>query len=500
MASDSSTDKSGLDPKGSAYPTRAPVIAPGHTIGSITEKISAIVQTRRTPLWWFVGLALSGLIVMLLLLSITVLLVEGTGVWGLNIPVAWGFAIINFVWWIGIGHAGTLISAILLLLRQDWRTSINRFAEAMTLFAVTCAALFPILHTGRPWLAIYWLLPYPNTMAIWPQFRSPLIWDVFAVTTYATVSALFWFIGLIPDFATLRDRATNRWAKAIFGILGMGWRGSAIHWYRYETAYLLLAGLATPLVLSVHTIVSFDFAVSMTPGWHATVFPPYFVAGAVFAGFAMVLTLSIPLRKIYGLKDFITEQHLENMAKVLLATGLIVAYGYAMEIWTAWYSANTFDIYMIMNRFGGPYSPIFWSLILCNVMVPQLIWVKKVRTSPVWLFVVAMFVNVGMWIERFVIVVTSLHRDFLPSSWDMYAGTIWDWGLYVGTIGLFFLLLLVFIRVMPMISIFEMRTLVPHGSSSLPPSSIEQGSRLEGEGGQQKHPLGGKALQDCSKA
>ena len=470
MASDPPMDSG----QGTEYRTPPPVIAPGHTIGSITEKISAIVQTRRTPFWWFIGMGIAGSLVMLLMLSVTILLVEGTGVWGLNIPVAWGFAIINFVWWIGIGHAGTLISAILLLLRQDWRTSINRFAEAMTLFAVTCASLFPILHTGRPWLAIYWLLPYPNTMDIWPQFRSPLIWDVFAVTTYATVSALFWFIGLIPDFATLRDRAANRWGKAVYGILAMGWRGSAIHWYRYETAYLLLAGLATPLVLSVHTIVSFDFAVSLIPGWHATVFPPYFVAGAVFAGFAMVLTLGIPLRKIYGLEDFITDQHLDNMAKVLLATGLIVAYGYAIELFTAWYSANTFDIYMIMNRFGGPYSPIFWSLILCNVIVPQAIWIRKVRMTPALLFIVAMFVNVGMWIERFVIVVTSLHRDFLPSSWDMYAGTIWDWGLYIGTIGLFFLLLFLFIRVMPMISIFEMRTLVPHGASSLPPDPSER--------------------------
>ena len=439
----------------------SPVIEPGHTYASITDKISSLVVNRRTPLGWFVGFGIAFSLTMLLLISLAYLLVKGTGIWGINAPVGWGFAIINFVWWIGIGHAGTLISAILLLLRQEWRTSINRFAEAMTIFAVACAALFPLFHAGRPWLAAYWLLPYPNTMGIWPQFRSPLVWDVFAVSTYATVSLLFWFVGLIPDMATLRDRTGNRFARAVYGILSMGWRGSAVHWYRYETAYYLLAGLATPLVISVHTIVSFDFAVAIIPGWHATIFPPYFVAGAIYAGFAMVLTLAIPLRKIYGLEDFITKRHLNNMAKILLATGLIVAYGYMIEKFMAWYSGSPYEGFMIQNRMGGPYAWIYWSLIFCNVGVPQLLWSERIRSSALALFVVAMFVNVGMWLERFIIVVTSLHRDFLPSSWGMYSGTFWDWSTFIGSIGLFFTLLFVFIRLMPMISIFEMRTLVP---------------------------------------
>ncbi|MCI0555532.1 MAG: polysulfide reductase NrfD, partial [Anaerolineae bacterium] len=371
-----------------------------------------------------------------------------------------GFDIINFVWWIGIGHAGTLISAILLLLRQEWRTSINRFAEAMTLFAVACALLYPTFHTGRPWFD-YWMLPYPNTMGMWPQFRSPLLWDVFAVSTYFTVSLLFWYVGLIPDLATLRDRSQNRSGRVIYGVLAMGWRGSAIHWHRYETAYLLLAGLATPLVISVHTVVSFDFAVSVIPGWHATIFPPYFVAGAIYSGFAMVLTLAIPLRAVYGLEDFITLRHLQNMAKILLVTGLIVAYGYMMEAFMAWYSANPYEGYVILNRMRGPYAPMYWALILCNVLTPQVLWFKRVRTNAAALFVIAIIVNIGMWLERFVIIVTSLHRDFLPSSWDMYHPTRWDWSMFVGSIGLFLALLFLFIRFLPMISIFEMRTILP---------------------------------------
>lgn len=439
--------------------TQAPVIEPGHTYASITDKISSIVLTRKTPTSWFIGFSVGFLLLMVFLGSTGYLLIKGVGIWGINNPVGWGFAIINFVWWIGIGHAGTLISAILLLLRQEWRTSINRFAEAMTLFAVAAAGMFPLLHLGRPWL-FYWLMPYPNTMALWPQFRSPLVWDVFAVSTYAMVSLLFWYVGLVPDLATLRDRAQNRSAKIAYGILAMGWRGSAIHWYRYETAYLLLAGLATPLVISVHTIVSFDFAMAIVPGWHATIFPPYFVAGAIYAGFAMVLTLLIPLRKIYGLEDFITMRHLRNMARVMLATGLIVAYGYMIEAFTAWYSAAEYEEFMILNRLTGPYKYVFWSLLLCNVVVPQAIWFSKVQNNVIALFVVAMFVNVGMWLERFIIVVTSLHRDFLPSSWGMYSGTIWDWATYLGTIGLFLTLMFVFLRLMPSVSIFEMRTLI----------------------------------------
>ena len=397
---------------------------------------------------------------MLLLWSITVVLVKGVGVWGLNVPVGWGFAIVNFVWWIGIGHAGTLISAILLLLKQEWRTSINRFAEAMTLFAVACAGIFPLLHMGRPWLA-YWLAPYPNTMALWPQFRSPLVWDVFAVSTYASVSLLFWYVGLIPDLATLRDRAQSRVGRIVYGIGAMGWRGAARHWERYETAYLLLAGLATPLVVSVHTVVSFDFAVSVIPGWHATIFPPYFVAGAIYSGFAMVMTLAIPLRSVFKLQDFITDRHLQNMAKVMLATGLIVAYGYAVEVFFAWYSGNEFERAMIVGRATGPYAWAFWALMACNVVTPQFLWIRRVRSSALLLFAIAIVVNVGMWLERFVIVVTSLSRDFLPSSWDTYTPTVWDWSLYVGTLGLFAALLFLFIRFLPVISIFEMRTLVP---------------------------------------
>src|SRR5499426_3029708 len=341
------------------------IIGPGHTYATVTDKISAIVLTRKLSRHWLLGFGISFVFVMLLMVAITYLLVKGIGIWGVNVPVAWGFAIVNFVWWIGIGHAGTLISAILLLLKQTWRTSINRFAEAMTLFAVMCAGIFPLFHLGRPWLA-YWLVPYPNTMALWPQFRSPLLWDVFAVSTYATVSALFWYVGLIPDLATLRDRAKSKPWKILYGILAMGWRGAAAHWQRYETAYLLLAGLATPLVVSVHTVVSFDFAVGIVPGWHTTIFPPYFVAGAIYSGFAMVLMLAIPIRKIYGLEDFITMKHLENMAKVMLATGLIVGYGYMVEAFMAWYGDNKFDMYMTVNRMLGPYAFQFWSLIACN--------------------------------------------------------------------------------------------------------------------------------------
>ena len=437
-----------------------PVIEPGYTFASVTDKIGQIVLSRRTPLFWFVGFSISFLIMMVLLGAVGYLFAKGVGIWGVNNPVGWGFAIINFVWWIGIGHAGTLISAILLLLRQEWRTSINRFAEAMTLFAVACAGLYPLLHLGRPWLA-YWLLPYPNTMGLWPQWRSPLVWDVFAVSTYATVSALFWYVGLIPDFATLRDRARRKGFQIVYGMLSLGWRGSALHWHRYETAYLLLAGLATPLVISVHTVVSFDFTIGIIPGWHSTIFPPYFVAGAIYAGFAMVLTLSIPLRKLYGLEDFITLRHLQNMGKVMLATGLIVGYGYMIETFMGWYSGVEPERYMTVNRMLGPYAGSYWALIFCNILTPQLLWFKKVRSTPWILFLVAMVVNVGMWLERFVIVVTSLHRDYLPSSWGMYHGTVWDWATFIGTIGLFLSLLFLFIRFLPMISIFEMRTLVP---------------------------------------
>lgn len=440
-----------------------PLIEPGHTFNTVTDQISSIVLTRKTPRGWIFGFFVAFVITMMLLTAITWLMIRGVGIWGINIPIAWGFAIVNFVWWIGIGHAGTLISAILLLLKQSWRTSINRFAEAMTLFAVACAGLFPLLHMGRPWL-FYWLLPYPNTMRMWPQFRSPLVWDVFAVSTYATVSFVFWFVGLIPDLATLRDKAATRTGRYIYGALAMGWRGSARHWHRYEMAYLLLAGLATPLVVSVHTVVSFDFAVAIVPGWHTTIFPPYFVAGAIYSGFAMVLTLAIPVRKFYHLEDFITRRHLDNMGKVMLATGLIVAYGYLMEGFMSWYSANEFDQYMMLNRMTGPYAPVYWALISCNILIPQLLWSSKVRRNIGALFVLALIVNTGMWLERFVIVVTSLHRDFLPSSWGMYYPTQWDWYTFIGTLGFFLALFFLFMRFLPMISIFEMRTIVPEGA------------------------------------
>ena len=441
-------------------PLRAPVIAPGYTFGSVTDKIGSIVLTRPTSNGWFLGFGVAFLLTMMMLYAIGYLFVRGIGIWGDTTPIGWGFEIVNFVWWIGIGHAGTLISAILMLLRQSWRNSINRFAEAMTLFAVSCAGIFPAIHVGRPWLA-YWMFPYPNTMGYWPQFRSPLMWDVFAVSTYATISALFWYVGLIPDLATLRDRSDKRPLKIFYGMLSLGWRGSARHWHRYETAYLLLAGLATPLVLSVHTVVSFDFAIGIIPGWHTTIFPPYFVAGAIYSGFAMVVMLCIPIRKIYGLEGFITETHLDNSAKVMLATGLIVGYGYVIEAFMGWYSGNRYEAFTMWNRLHGPYATLYWLLWICNIFIPQVLWIKKFRTKPILLFIISAVVLVGMWLERFVIVVMSLHRDFLTSSWGMYYPSRWDWMTYVGTIGMFLALIFLFVRVLPMISIFEMRTLLP---------------------------------------
>src|SRR5215469_1308976 len=366
---------------------RTPVIGPGHTFGTVTEKISAIVLTRPATNGWFIGFGIFFMATMMMLYAIGYLVLKGIGIWGVTIPIGWGFAIVNFVWWIGIGHAGTLISAILLLLRQSWRNSINRFAEAMTLFAVAAAGIFPAIHVGRPWLA-YWLFPYPNTMRVWPQFRSPLMWDVFAVSTYATISALFWFTGLIPDFATLRDRTEKRWIKVIYGMLSFGWRGSARHWHRYETMYLLLAGLATPLVLSVHTVVSFDFAIGIVPGWHTTIFPPYFVAGAIYSGFAMVLVLAIPIRKFYDIEDLITDRHIENSAMVMLATGWIVAYGYAIEAFVNWYGGDQYESFLRWNRLHGPYAVSYYALLFFNLVVPQILWFKKVRNNKLALFVI----------------------------------------------------------------------------------------------------------------
>src|SRR5215208_3786170 len=382
---------------------QTPVILPGHDFETVTETIAEIPLSKRFPLGWvgfmFISLGLLGALHM----ALGYLVMTGIGIFGTNQPVGWAFPIINFVWWIGIGHAGTLISAILLLFKQQWRMSISRFAEAMTIFAVACAAIFPVFHTGRPWLAAYWLFPYPNTMGLWPQFKSPLIWDVFAVSTYATVSVVFWYVGLIPDLASMRDRAVSKIKRVVFGMLCLGWRGESRHWHRYEVASLILAGLSTPLVLSVHTVVSFDFAVSVIPGWHATIFPPYFVAGAIYSGFAMVLTLVIPIRAYYGLEGFITVRHIQNMAKIMLATGLIVLYGYSVEAFMSWYSASPAEGFMIANRVTGPYWWAYASLIFCNGVVPQTLWFKRVRTNIPLLFVIALIVNVGMWLERYVI-------------------------------------------------------------------------------------------------
>lgn len=430
-----------------------------HTYGSITDKIDSIVLEQKHGNGWILGFLISGFLLTLLMISIGWLLIRGPGIWGINIPVGWGFAIINFVWWIGIGHAGTLISAILLLMRQRWRTSINRLAETMTLFAVMCAGLFPLLHLGRPWM-FYYLFPYPNGLGMWPQFRSPLVWDVFAVSTYFTVSLVFWYVGLIPDLATIRDKARSRIGQVVSGVVALGWRHSATHWHRYETLYLLLAGLSTPLVVSVHSIVSLDFAVSIIPGWHTTIFPPYFVAGAVYSGFAMVLSIVIPLRAFYRLKEVITIRHIDWMAKIMLTTGLIVFYGYLTEAFYAWYSGNLYEWAMMRNRMLGPYAPFYWALIFCNGLVPQLLWWGKIRKHLFVLWVIALIVNIGMWLERFIIVITSLHRDFMSSSWGMYTPTIWDVLTYVGTFGLFLTGMFLFIRFAPMIPMAEMRHLL----------------------------------------
>lgn len=446
-------------------PTQDVLIEGQHNYETITDRIGSVVlnQDNYSPthkkgrnwiLFFLVGFAF----INVLMVSIGWLLYQGIGIWGNNQPSAWGFDIINFVWWIGIGHAGTLISAILLLMRQKWRMSINRFAEAMTIFAVMCAGMFPLLHTGRPWAA-YWLFPYPNWMAMWPNFRSPLVWDVFAVSTYFTVSLLFWGIGLIPDFASLRDRSKAFISKRVYGFLSLGWRGSTKHWERYEQAYLVLAGLSTPLVLSVHSIVSFDFAVSVLPGWHMTLFPPYFVAGAVFAGFAMVLAFLIPMRNMYNLKDFVTMKHIDWMCKIMLTTGLVVFYGYLIELFLSFYSGSQYEMFMMKNRLSGPYAWAFWSLILCNGLIPQFLWSHKVRSNLKAVWIITIFISIGMWLERFVIIPMSLHRDFLPSSWGMYVPTIWDFGMFFGTIGFFFFMMFLFIRFVPMISIFEIREL-----------------------------------------
>ncbi len=439
--------------------TRPPVIHKGTTIQSVTEQISDIVLKRPVHRSYLVAMAIVLMLVMALTYTVWWLIFKGVGIWGVNIPVAWGFAIVNFVWWIGIGHAGTFISAMLLLMRQDWRTSINRFAEAMTLFAVACAGMFPLLHLGRPWV-FYWILPYPNVMKLWPQFRSPLVWDVFAVGTYFTVSLIFWYVGTIPDWATLRDRAPTKLKWFVCGMLALGWRGASRHWKRYHTAYLLLGGLAAPLVISVHSVVGMDFAAALVPGWHTTIFPPYFVAGAIFSGFAMVLTLAIPLRAIYGLHNLVTIRHIDNCAKLMLICGSIVAYGYAEELFMGWYGGSPFDWFMDWNRMSGPYLWAWWTIVFCNVLTPQVLWFRQVRQNVPTMFLISIIVQIGMWTERFVIVVTSLHRDFMPTAWGRYQPTIFDWSTLLGTMGFFLLCFFLFVRLVPMISMSEVRELV----------------------------------------
>ncbi len=439
---------------------RIPLVTGGKTVHDVTQDVCSRVEEKPTKLW-MMAMAISLAMLAVGAYAVYLLLWNGIGMWGLNKTVGWAWDITNFVWWVGIGHAGTLISAILLLFRQRWRMSINRAAEAMTIFAVICAALFPILHTGRPWLAFYWMFPLPNTFgSLWVNFNSPLLWDVFAISTYFSVSLVFWYIGLIPDFASIRDRATNKVSKAIYGALSFGWVGGAKTWSHYETVALVLAGLATPLVLSVHTIVSFDFATSVIPGWHTTIFPPYFVAGAVFSGFAMVLTLMLVTRKVYKLEDYITIEHVEMMNIIIIVTGSIVGIAYITEFFIAWYSGVEAEQYAFINRATGPYWWAYWSMMTCNVISPQLFWFKKIRTNLAATFVISIIVNIGMWFERFVIIVTSLHRDFLPSSWAMFYPTAVDVGTYVFSFGVFFTAFFLFAKFFPVINMAEVKSII----------------------------------------
>ena len=468
---------------------RIPLVANNRSLGWISDRIAAITEGK-APRWWWLAFIPSFLAMCMLGALLIYQISTGVGVWGNQHPVMWGWDIINFVWWIGIGHAGTLISAILYLLRQRWRTGVNRSAEAMTIFAVMCAGIFPAMHVGRVWYD-WWLFPIPNSQGLWPQFRSPLMWDVFAVSTYFTVSVLFWYVGLVPDLAVLRDRAVTKVRKFFYGLFALGWTNSNRHWSNYEKAYLILAGLSTPLVLSVHSIVSLDFAVSQLPGWHTTIFPPYFVAGAIFSGFGMVLTLLIPLRKLLKLEDIITMRHIDVMCKVTLATGSIVGYAYGMELFIAWYSGNPYERFVFLeNRAADPWiiSKIFhvkpapywwayWSMIICNVVVPQLFWFKKIRKSILVVFVLSILVNIGMWFERFVIVVTSLHREFLPSNWDYFKPTWVDICTYLGTFGLFFTCFLLFIRFLPLVAIAEVKGVTPQADPHHPLGGAKPGGR-----------------------
>jgi Ni/Fe-hydrogenase subunit HybB-like protein len=444
---------------------RQPLVLGVLDFAGITREVAKVAE-RPTTLAWKLSFLFALTFLGILGICIIYLFSTGVGVWGNNQPVGWGFPIVNFVFWVGIGHAGTLISAILFLFRQNWRTGINRFAEAMTIFAVICAAMFPGIHVGRPWLA-YWLFPIPNQMSVWPQFRSPLLWDVFAVSTYATVSVLFWYVGMVPDIATFRDRSESKIKQFFYGLFALGWNGSARHWHRYERAYLILAALATPLVLSVHSVVSFDFATSQVPGWHTTIFPPYFVAGAIYGGFAMVLVLAVPARQFFGLKDIITMRHIENMCKIMLGTGMIVAYAYMTEFWTAWYSTNHFEKFAFLNRALGPYMWGWVIMTFCNVVAPQVLWSKKMRTNLVVVMIVAILANIGMWFERFEIIITSLTRDFLPTSWHTFTPTPIDLLMLAGSFGLFFTLFLLFCRFLPVVAMAEVKTCLPEAHPHL---------------------------------
>ncbi len=464
---------------------RPPLVLGDNDFASVTDKICRVVETAKTPRLWWMLFGIANVFLGILGAMVLYLFFKGVGVWGLNNPVGWGFDITNFVFWVGIGHAGTLISAILYLFRQNWRTGINRFAEAMTIFAVICALLFPGIHVGRVWM-VWFLFPIPDQQLwMWPNFRSPLLWDVFAVGTYFTVSTMFWYMGMIPDLATLRDRATTKTRELVYGIFALGWRGSHRHWLRYERAYLILAALATPLVLSVHSVVSFDFAVSQLPGWHTTIFPPYFVAGAIFSGFAMVVFLAVIARAAYGLQEIITMRHLENMNRIILATGTMVGYAYGMEFFTAWYSGNPYETFTFQNRAFGPYWWAYWIMVSCNVISPQLFWFKRIRTSIPAMMVIAFFVNVGMWFERFTIIVSSLSADFLPSAWWMYWPTWVEILTLLGSFGLFFTLFLLFIRWLPMVAMAEVKAIMPqakahghHGPAHAPkPAAVLEGAR-----------------------
>ncbi|GIV56481.1 MAG: polysulfide reductase chain C [Candidatus Kapaibacterium sp.] len=462
---------------------REPLVLGNPTLHDITAKIASIAEDKPTPKY-LLALSFTAAIAAWGVGCILYTILTGIGVWGLNNPIGWGWDITNFVFWIGIGHAGTLISAILFLFRQKWRTAINRSAEAMTIFAVICAGLFPLIHVGRIWFA-YWLIPYPNQMQMWTNFRSPLEWDVFAVSTYLTVSLIFWFLGMVPDLATLRDVVKNKVAKRLYGFFSLGWSGSMRHWHHYEMAYLILAGLSTPLVLSVHSVVSLDFTAGILPGWHTTIFPPYFVAGAIFSGFAMVMTLLVITREVLDLKELITMKHLENMNKIILATGMMVGYAYAMEFFIAQYSGNPYEAFVFINRATGDYAWAYWTMVLCNVVSPQVFWSRRLRRNIPVMFIVSILVNIGMWFERFTIIATSLHHDFLPASWGYYTPTWVEVSIFAGTIGIFLTLFLLFAKYIPVIAIAEVKAILPdaqpqhsHHGVEAPSHQVEQSTSV----------------------